>query len=181
VFRPAAVTRLAVVGAAHPRRLRQALLTDAQQIAASRFMWSAQRPWAPEKALVRDDAMMVEQMLADWAASGWPELDVAQRYRDAMLVPGAAHSSLEYYRWLIRSLVRPDGMRFAQRMRTEVKVPVLHLQGELDKALLPHVARGSGRYVSAAYRWRLMEGVGHFPHEEAPMRFTAELIDWLKS
>ncbi|MBW8804373.1 MAG: alpha/beta hydrolase [Catenulispora sp. 13_1_20CM_3_70_7] len=181
VFRPAAVNRLAVTGSAHPRRLRQGLLTDPKQIAAARFMWSAQRPWAPEKALTRDAAMLVEQLLAEWGATGWPELDVAQRYRDAMLVPGAAHSSLEYYRWLVRSLVRPDGMRFAQRMRTEVRVPVLHMQGELDSALLPHIARGSGRYVTAAYRWRLLEGIGHFAQEEAPMRFNNELIDWLKS
>ena len=181
VFRPKAVTRLAVAGSAHPRRLRTALISDPQQIAASRFMWTAQRPWSPEKALVRDDAMMVERLLADWASTGWPELDVAQRYREAMAVQGVAHSALEYYRWLLRSLVRPDGVRYAQRMRTEVKVPVLHLQGDLDQAVMPHVARGSGRYVTAPYRWRLMEGIGHFPHEEAPTRFNAELLDWLKS
>ena len=80
-----------VVG--HPRRLRQALLTDPKQIAAARYMWSAQRPWIPEKALTRDAAMQVEQLLAEWGATGWPELDVAQRYRDAMLVPGAAQLS----------------------------------------------------------------------------------------
>jgi pimeloyl-ACP methyl ester carboxylesterase len=25
-----------------------------------------------------------------------------------------------------------------------------------------------------------MAGVGHFPHEESPARFTAELLDWLE-
>src|SRR2546423_1758898 len=43
VFRPAAVNRLAVTGSAHPRRLRQGLLTDPKQIAADRFLRAARR------------------------------------------------------------------------------------------------------------------------------------------
>jgi pimeloyl-ACP methyl ester carboxylesterase len=41
------------------------------------------------------------------------------------------------------------------------------------------LAQGSSRYVEAPYRWRLLEGVGHFPHEEDPDRFTSELLNWL--
>ena len=41
--------------------------------------------------------------------------------------------------------------------------------------MLPRTAQGSGRYVAAPYRWRLIEGAGHFPHEERPEVFDAEL------
>ncbi|HYS33834.1 MAG TPA: alpha/beta hydrolase, partial [Streptosporangiaceae bacterium] len=43
----------------------------------------------------------------------------------------------------------------------------------------PRAARGSGTYVDAPYRWRLIDGAGHFPHEEVPDRFDLELRSWL--
>jgi pimeloyl-ACP methyl ester carboxylesterase len=58
-------------------------------------------------------------------------------------------------------------------------VPTLHLHGALDRAILTSTAQGSGLHVEAPYRWRLIDGVGHFPHEEAPDTFDAELIGWL--
>ena len=45
--------------------------------------------------------------------------------------------------------------------------------------MLPSAARGSGVYVEAPYRWRLIDGAGHFPHEEVPERFDLELRSWL--
>jgi pimeloyl-ACP methyl ester carboxylesterase len=45
--------------------------------------------------------------------------------------------------------------------------------------VLPSSAQGSSRYVDAPYRWRQLPGVGHFPHEEDPDTFNAELIGWL--
>ena len=33
--------------------------------------------------------------------------------------------------------------------------------------------------MNAPYRWRLLEGLGHFPQEEAPQLFTNEVLGWL--
>ena len=33
--------------------------------------------------------------------------------------------------------------------------------------------------MSGPYRWRLLDRVGHFPHEEAPGEVNAELLGWL--
>jgi pimeloyl-ACP methyl ester carboxylesterase len=90
-----------------------------------------------------------------------------------------AHSSLEYHRWLARSALRPDGIRFARRMHVPIQAPTLHLQGALDSCVLPRTARGAGRYVDGPYRWRLIDGAGHFPHEERPEAFDTELRGWL--
>ena len=46
-------------------------------------------------------------------------------------------------------------------------------------AFCRRTARGSGRYVDGPYRWRLLDGAGHFPHEEMPERFDTELRAWL--
>ena len=96
-----------------------------------------------------------------------------------MCIPSVAHSALEYHRWFVRSRVRPDGLRYAQRMRAPIQAPTLHMQGALDTCVLPATARGSGRHVDGPYRWRLLDGAGHFPHEEQPDRFDRELRGWL--
>ena len=46
--------------------------------------------------------------------------------------------------------------------------------------MLPRTAQGSGRYVIAPYEWRLLDGLGHFPHQEAPEAVTAEILRWAK-
>ena len=40
---------------------------------------------------------------------------------------------------------------------------------------------GSGRYVIAPYEWRLLPGVGHFPHLEEPDLVLGEILRWAKS
>ncbi len=101
-------------------------------------------------------------------------------YRQAFQNGNTAYCAAEYHRWLVRSAIRPDGLRYAKRLKHPIKVPVLQIHGTADSCFLPEVARGSGRYVLAPYRWRLLDGVGHFPHEEAPERFDREVLSWLQ-
>ncbi|MEU4704425.1 alpha/beta fold hydrolase [Nonomuraea dietziae] len=177
---PKTVHRLVAVSAPHPRRLRGALLTDPfGQLRASGYTLGFQLPFLPERRLTRDDGKLVGQLLDDWSRPGWPEQDTAHVYREAFGIPTVAHCALEYHRWFARSQVRPDGLRYARAMRTEVEAPTLQLHGALDRCILPRTAQGSSRYVAAPYRWRLLEGTGHFPHEEAPEVFDAELLSWL--
>jgi len=96
-----------------------------------------------------------------------------------MRIPSVAHSALEYNRWLARSVVRPDGLRYARHMHTPIQAPTLHLHGAVDPCVLPRTARGAGRYVDGPYRWRVIDGAGHFPHEERPEAFNTELFGWL--
>jgi pimeloyl-ACP methyl ester carboxylesterase len=181
VLHPGVVRRLCVVSVPHPLRMRGAMLTDVrQQALASKYMLGFQLPWTPERWLVDDDAANVARILHAWSPPGYPDPETERLCRDAMQIAHVAHSALEYYRWFVRSQLRPDGHRFARVMRQPVQVPTLQLHGALDTCVLPASAQGSGRYVSAAYEWRLIDGVGHFPHEEAPETVTGELLRWCK-
>lgn len=180
VYHPKVVQRLVAVSAPHPLRLRQAVRTEIRRQGwAARHALGFQLPWLPERRLLRDDAALVGRMLHAWSAPGWPDTETEQLVRQAIQIPGVAHSTLEYHRWLIRSLPRPDGIRYAHRMRTPIQVPTMQLHGSLDRCTLPASAQGSGRYVAAPYRWKLIEGAGHFPHEERPQAFDAQLLGWL--
>jgi pimeloyl-ACP methyl ester carboxylesterase len=177
---PKMVRRLAIVSVPHPLRLRAAVLTDPLgQGKRSGYALGFQLPRLPERRLLEGQARRVGRMLGDWSGPGWPDPETERRYRLAMLVPSVAHSALEYHRWFVRSRLRPDGLRYARHMRAPIQAPTLQLHGALDTCVLPRSARGSSRHVEAPYRWHLIEGAGHFPHEERPERFDAELCGWL--
>jgi pimeloyl-ACP methyl ester carboxylesterase len=180
VMRPSVVRRLAVVSAAHPRQLRRSLLTDRKQIAAYEHVFGFQRPWVPERQLVMNNAALVGEYLAAWTGGASPDEKTEANYRRAMRIPGTAHCSIEPYRWQVRSMARPDGFQFSRRMKRLVRVPTLHVHGAADPVLLTRTAMGSDEFVEAPYRWQLLDGVGHFPHEEAPEDFTSTLVEWLR-
>lgn len=182
---PRVVRRLAVLDAPHPRRLRSALLTDPRgQLRASGYALTFQTPRYAESLLTRDDGAYVGRLLAEWSGPAWQRTadfaEAVRRCREAVRIPKTAHCALEYYRWMVRSQFRPDGQRYLRSLAEPVTAPTLQLHGALDRCLLPRTAQGSGRYVAAAYEWRLLEGLGHFPHQEAPDLVTGELARWAK-
>ena len=165
---PSIVRSLAVVGMPHPVRMRQALLRDPAQIRASSYAAFFQLPKAPEARLLRDDAAYVEQLMRRWAGPGFPDDETSRRCRAAIQIPGAAHSAMEWYRWAARSQTRPSGVRFVRLMARGVQAPVLQLHGAVDRCTLLSTAQGSNAYAHAGYTMRVLDGVGHFAHEETP-------------
>jgi pimeloyl-ACP methyl ester carboxylesterase len=177
---PKVVRRLAVVSMPHPLRLRAAALSAPfAQVKSMSYALGFQLPMLPERRLLKDGAQRVGRLLEAWSGPGWPDPETERRYQDAMCVPSVAHSALEYHRWYLRSRFRPDGIAYTRAMRAPIQAPTLHLHGALDPCVLPSAARGSGVHVEAPYRWRLLDGAGHFPHEEVPERFDLELRSWL--
>jgi pimeloyl-ACP methyl ester carboxylesterase len=181
---PRVVRSVTVLAAAHPRAMGQALLLDAPQRTAARYLVEFQAPWLPERRLTRDGAVLVEQMLRAGAGRRWrysAELtEVVPRYRDAMRIPAAAHCALEYYRWVGRSQLRFDGRRLSRAVDRAIRVPVLQLHGLDDPYVLERTARRSACWAGDGYRYEVLPGIGHFVQQEAPERTTELLTEFLK-
>jgi pimeloyl-ACP methyl ester carboxylesterase len=182
---PRVVRSVTVLAAAHPRAMGQALLRDPAQRSAARYLATFQVPWLPERDLARDGAVLVEEILRDGAAPRWRASSeftaVARRYREAMLIPAAAHCALEYYRWVGRSQFRFDGRRFSRAVDRVARVPVLQLHGADDPYVLERTARRSARWAGNGYRYEVLPGVGHFVQQEAPGQTTALLTEFLRN
>ena len=183
-FHPRLVRRLVITAAAHPLRLRAALLADPRgQLAAAGPMLKFQIP-RYEHVLTRDDAWLVGQYLRRWGGRPWVAsagfAEYEWRCRTAMRIPQVSFCALEAYRWAFRSALRLHGYRFVKRLQPPINIPTLHLHGALDTAMLPRTAQGSSRYVSGPYEWRLLDDVGHFPHVEAPDLVGGEVLRWAK-
>jgi pimeloyl-ACP methyl ester carboxylesterase len=182
-FHPQQVQRLVVVGAAHPLRLRAALLTDLTgQLAATMPVLRFQIP-RYEHALVRHDSALIGRYLRLWAGSRWVRSSEFGRYeaacRQAMAIPQAAFCAMEAYRWNVRSVLRLQGHRFVKQLQQPIVTPTLQIHGAQDTTILPGTARGSRRHVIADYEWRLIEDTGHFPHQEAPDVVMREILRWI--
>lgn len=177
---PRVVRRLVAVADPHPLRWLPALATDARQRAASRHVARFQLPWHPERWLVADNAANVALLLRRWVGPGHAFGDDERRYRDAMLIFGAPHCALEYFRWAVRSVPRSDGRRFRRALQRPIQAPTLQLHGSADGCTLPTTAQRSDRHVAGSYEWRLLKGIGHFPPEEAPDVVSDEILRWIK-
>ena len=182
---PRRVTRLVSIGSAHPRALRSAMLRDlgGQGAATASYAVGFQVPRRPERSLRADGAARVERFLRAWSGPGWSATDdfatAAAHYRAAMGVPHVAHCSLEYHRWAARSQLRSDGRRFAAAVARVPEVPVLQIHGADDPCILPSTAAASARWAGPDHRLELLDGCGHFPHEEQPdavMRLLAGFL-----
>ncbi|MGB8022108.1 MAG: alpha/beta hydrolase [Candidatus Nanopelagicales bacterium] len=180
VTHPEVLRGIAPVSMPHPRRLRETLIHDREQRRASAYVYGFQVPTTPERDLLEDGAAEIGRMLSSWSATPqWPDEHTAATYRAGMLLLNTVHCALEYHRWALRSVPRPDGIRFASRMKDPIWTSVLHVQGALDPTVLPGSARGSQEYVRGSYQWVEIPDCGHFPHEERPEAFHAELLGWL--
>jgi len=175
---PRETRAVAALSMAHPLTMRSALRHDRAQRRAWRPVLEFQVPVRPERRLTRDD--LAAELIGRWSAPTAPpdqgDLDV---YRRAIRVPFVAHSSMEYYRWALRSLTRRDGRRFAAAVGDGIGVPVLQLQGGLDPFVLPATAVASHHRVNGPLSYELIAPAGHFLPEEAPDQVTSTLLTWL--
>jgi len=60
-------------------------------------------------------------------------------------------------------------------------VPVLQLQGDQDRAVMPDLAPLSSAYVAGSFEQHFIAGAGHFLPEEAPAEVNTHLVRWLNS
>jgi pimeloyl-ACP methyl ester carboxylesterase len=182
---PGVVRSLVALGAAHPLRLRSAIRHDpAQRRASSYALRTFQIPRRPEH-LLATDSVWIRSLFDAWTGPRWRGTpgyvaDV-ERYAQAMRIHPVYFCASEYFRWLVRSLPRKDGRRFAVSLQRPVAAPVLQLHGGFDACVLTSTAQGSGQFVTGDYEWRLLDGVGHFPHNEVPDVVSGELVRWAKA
>ena len=172
---PQVVNRLGIVSVPHLLRMAQSLKRDRAQRKLSSYQGFFQLPKLPEKRLIEGD--LVGELMHRWGGPGFPDAETESRCREAMAIPAAANCALEYYRWSFRSQARPSGRRYLRLLAEGVHVPVLQLHGDEDGCILTRTVHGSGAYAHNGYALHVLDGLGHFPHEEDPELVTALLLE----
>lgn len=177
------VRSIALVSSPHPAALKRSVVVDAdQRRALLPSLLRYQVPKWPEHVLTRHDAADLETLVRDRASGKWVASEdfsetIAQ-LRQAIQIPSAAHSALEYQRWAVRSQLRSEGLRFMKLMERPLDIPLLHLRGEADPYVLADPVERSRRYATRG-RFHNITGAGHYAHEESPVEVNEELQRFL--
>lgn len=179
-YHPDVVERLVVMNCPHPAVLAGELRRNPRQALRSSYMLLFQLPLLPEWLLTRDGAAAVARALrgGSHVRSAWPREEL-ERYRAAMLQPGAASAALAYY----RAAARWPGKLRRDALARPVTAPTLVVWGVEDRFLgletiarakmAPYLAPGNAPEVVP------IEDAGHFVQNEAPDRVNAALLGWL--
>jgi len=179
------VRAIALVSSPHPAALRASVFSrDGEGRALLPSLLRYQVPLWPEHALTRHNADALEALVRSRASGKWVvSEDFSEsivHLRQAIQIPSAAHSALEYQRWAVRSQFRSEGRRFMKLMNRPLDIPLLHLRGSVDPYVLPDPVERS-RWFAPHGTFVDVPGVGHYAHEEAPVDVNAELQRFLAS
>jgi pimeloyl-ACP methyl ester carboxylesterase len=152
-WHPDRVRSMTAISVPHPGAMARALVTSDQGL-RSYYMALFQLPVLPERLILANGAAPLRRMLS---RGGLPDAAV-DRYVRRMLEPGALTAALGWYR----------AMPWSMRERVgRIRVPTLHLWSTGDPFLGRAGTEDTARFVDAAYRLEVLEGVGHWIPELA--------------
>ena len=170
---PEVVDRLAILNAAHPRKLSQGLHHPGQ-LRKSWYFFFFDLPKLPESVVHANNWHFFRHFLEDaHPAYTAKEID---RYVEAWSQPGAATGMINYY----RSSVRQSPKRAAAQLRP-IKAPTLVIWGQRDSYLGADLAEPDHDDVPNLDRVERLADASHWVHHDEAERVTQLLIEFFGS
>ena len=163
---PEVVDRLAVLNAAHPRKLNEGL-RHPSQLRRSWYFFYFQLPGLPEHHVQADDWRFFQDFLGDAQPPYTPE--EMKRYVEAWAQPEAATAMINYYRFAVRHSsgeIRP------------ITAPTLVIWGERDQYLGPTLAEPHHDDVPNLDRVERLPDASHWVHHDEAERVNQLLIEF---
>ncbi len=167
---PEVVDRLAILNAAHPRKLSQGLHHPGQLRKSWYFFFFA-LPDLPENVVEANRWHFFRHFLHDASPAYTPE-DM-ERYIEAWSQPGAATGMINYY----RSSVRTPPKRAEAALRP-IDAPTLVIWGEDDHYLGEELAEPDHDDVPNLDRVERLPNASHWVHHDEAERVTQLLADF---
>lgn len=163
--------RLAILNVPHPLVMMKGLRRP-KQMKKSWYMFFFQLPRIPEWLLSRKDFLYARKM---FGASGF-DREVIEHYVDALRVPKAATSAINYYRAAIR---RAATGRVPKARMKPIEKPVLVIWGDQDKFLGKEMAEPPKRFAPNA-RVVHIPSASHWVMNDAPDEVNRLLIELVR-
>jgi epoxide hydrolase 4 len=167
---PEVVDRLAILNAAHPRKLAQGLHHPGQ-LRKSWYFFFFDLPDLPETVVRADHWHFFRHFLRDARPAYTPE--EIDRYLQAWAQPGAATAMINYY----RSSVRTPPKQADAAIRP-IPAPTLVIWGERDRYLGEELAEPDHTDVPGLDRVERLPGASHWVHHDEADRVTQLLTDF---
>jgi epoxide hydrolase 4 len=163
---PEVVDQLAVLNAAHPRKLNEGL-RHPSQLRRSWYFFFFQPPGLPERIVRARHWRFFRNFLRD-ARPAYTD-DEIDRYIEAWSEPEAATAMIDYYRAAVR--------KKSPEVRA-IAAPTLIIWGERDRYLGPHLAEPHHDDVPNLDRVERLPDASHWVHHDESERVTQLLTDF---
>ena len=167
---PEVVDRLAILNAAHPRKLSQGL-HHPEQLRRSWYFFFFALPGLPESVVMANNWHFFRHFLHD-ADPAFTEEEI-DRYVEAWSQPGAATGMINYY----RSSVRQSQKRAVAALRP-ISAPTLVIWGQDDRYLGTDLAEPEHDDVPNLDRVERLPDASHWVHHDEHERITQLLTDF---
>ena len=167
---PEVVDRLAILNAAHPRKLSEGLHHPGQ-LRRSWYFFFFDLPGLPETVVHANNWHFFRHFLSDARPAFTPE--ETARYVEAWSQPGAATGMINYY----RSSVRTPPKKAEAALRP-IKAPTLVIWGERDRYLSPDLAEPHKDDVPNLAGVERLPDASHWVHHDASERVTQLLTEF---
>src|SRR4051794_1282732 len=165
---PEVVDRLAILDAAHPRKLQQGLVKP-RQLTRSWYFFFFAPPGLPEPAVRSRHWRFFRRFLRD--ARPAYTADEMDRYVEAWSQPGAATGIIDYYRAAVR-------LGSKQEVRP-ISAPTLVIWGQRDRYLGRKLAEPHHDDVPNLDRVERLPDASHWVHHDEAERVNELLVDFL--
>ena len=166
---PEVVDRLAILNAAHPRKLNEGLRSPSQLRRSSYFFYF-QLPGLPERRARRWHWRFFKRFLRD-ARPPYTAEEI-DRYVDAWSQPGAAKAMIDYYRAAVRLSSKQGELR-------PISAPTLVIWGQGDRYLGPKLAEPHHEDVPGLDRVERLPDASHWVHHDDAEHVNELLVDFL--
>jgi epoxide hydrolase 4 len=167
---PEVVNRLAILNAAHPRKLSQGLHHPGQ-LRKSWYFFFFDLPELPEAVVHANHWHFFRHFLRDARPAFTQEQ--TDRYIEAWSQPGAATGMINYYRSSVRTPPKQ-----AEAALRPIKAPTLVIWGQDDRYLGEELAEPEHDDVPNLDRVERLPGASHWVHHDEAARVTQLLIDF---
>jgi len=171
---PEVIDALVTLAIPHPRSLKPSL----GAIWKARHFITYQFKSGAVKRLKAKDFAHLDHIYKRWAPTWSDATEDIARAKACFRNPGVPEAALGFY-WSWRA---EQGDKEARRtLARRIDVPSLAIGGADDGAVGPKAwARTTGCY-NGHYEYEVLDGVGHFPHSEAPDVVVPRVVDFLKT
>jgi pimeloyl-ACP methyl ester carboxylesterase len=167
---PEVVERLAILDAAHPRKLQKGLFKPRQFLRSWYFFFFA-LPWLPERIVRARRFRFFRRFLRDARPAYTPqEMD---RYVESWSQPGAATGMIDYYRFSVR-----QPQKKAKAAIRRISAPTFVIWGQRDRYLGPTLAEPERNDVPNLVGVERLPDASHWVHHDAAERVTRLLVDF---
>jgi pimeloyl-ACP methyl ester carboxylesterase len=170
---PEIVDRLAILNAAHPRKLLQGL-HHPDQLRRSWYFFFFALPDLPEAVVHANNWHFFRHFLHD-ASPAYPVQEM-NRYIEAWSQPGAASGMINYYRSSVRTPAKE-----AEAAIHPIKAPTLVIWGQRYAYLEQELAEPEHDDVPNLERVVRLPDASHWVHHDAPVQVTQLLTDFFAS